>query len=468
MAALTRRHRNERIAAAILILLCIAGVAALRISSRKQDAEFRKDVRYIPKPDTITPEVLLLREYVRIDTSTPRGAADGARWLAAQLAKRGIRAEIVESAPDRLNVYARIKGTEPGEGLLLFNHIDVVPPGDGWALAPFEGTIAANMLHGRGTLDMKALAICQLLAFADVARSGRAPRHDLVFLATADEETGSRYGMRWLLANRPDIFEGIGYGITEGGITEMLSEQMTYFGIEVGGKQLVTVRFFDDDPEVLRRLRFALEPRFASREPDRVLPIVRQYFRDLAPSRVAFGDELADIDGAIRAGEFWRLPPAYRELTQNTMWATNPVRHGEQWAITVRLMNLPDENPDEHIARLRAIAAPFGVTTVVSGKEGPVPTSPGDTRLFAILTEAASTRYRTRSGLQILYRSLTDARFLRPRGIICYGISPYPVDFFQSVSIHKKNERIRLDWFRQGVEYTRDVVRQWAFEPAGQ
>lgn len=463
MAALTRRHRNERIAAAIAILLCIAAVIGLRLWSKKQEAEFSRDRSYIPRPDRITPEALLVRDYIRIDTSTPRGAAEGARWLAELLAKNGVRAEIIESAPDRLNVYARIEGRQAGEGLLLFNHIDVVPPGSGWKIEPFDGTIGGNMLYGRGALDMKALAICQLLAFVDVARSGRKPQHDLVFLATADEETGSRYGMRWLLANRPDVFEGIAYGITEGGLTEMTAETMTYFGIEVGGKQLVTVRFFDDDPEVLRRLRFALEPHFAKREPDRVLPIVREYFRDLAPSRIAYRDALADIDGTIRAGEFWRLPPAYRDLTQNNVWASAPVRHGDRWAIIVRLMNLPDENPDRRVEWLRAIAAPYGAEMVVSGKEGPVPVSSGDTRLFSILTDAASKRYRTRGGLQILYRSLTDARFLRPRGIICYGISPYPVDFYQSVSIHKANERIRLDWFQQGLEYTKDVVRQWVY-----
>jgi acetylornithine deacetylase/succinyl-diaminopimelate desuccinylase-like protein len=64
--------------------------------------------------------------------------------------------------------------------------------------------------------------------------------------------------------------------------------------------------------------------------------------------------------------------------------------------------------------------------------------------------------------LQILYRSSTDARFLRPLGIVCYGVSPYPVDFFQSISIHGPNERIRVDYFLDGIEYMRTVVGAWA------
>jgi acetylornithine deacetylase/succinyl-diaminopimelate desuccinylase-like protein len=66
------------------------------------------------------------------------------------------------------------------------------------------------------------------------------------------------------------------------------------------------------------------------------------------------------------------------------------------------------------------------------------------------------------AGTQILYRSATDARFLRPLGIVCYGVSPYPVDFYQSKTIHAHDERIRLDAFMSGIAYLRSVVTIWA------
>jgi acetylornithine deacetylase/succinyl-diaminopimelate desuccinylase-like protein len=66
------------------------------------------------------------------------------------------------------------------------------------------------------------------------------------------------------------------------------------------------------------------------------------------------------------------------------------------------------------------------------------------------------------AGLQLLYRSASDSRFLRPLGIICYGVSPYPVDYFQSLSIHGADERIRLDYFMDGVGYLRNVVTEWS------
>ena len=458
-----RRHRNERIAAAIVVLILAAGAAGIAWWSRDLEETLERDRRYIPKVAKITPEVLLLQEFVRIDTSTPAGAAKGARWLAGYLRKHGVEVELIQSAPDRLNVYARIRGRARGEGLLLFNHIDVVPPGDGWQVAPFDGVIGLNMLYGRGTLDMKALTICQMLAFLDVARSGRAPAHDLVFLATADEETGSNFGMQWLLAHRPDVFDGVQYGITEGGVTEMMSEEMTYFGIEVGGKQQVVFTLEGPDLASMQRARIALEPYMFPREPERVLPVVRRFFRDLAPTRIAFKPMLADIDANIARGEFWRLPVPYRDLTQNSLWVSTPQRSGDRWTMTVTQANLPDERPADRIAFVEQVVARHGARLgEVLGQQGPVPVSRDDTRLFAILRDEAERRYKVKAGLQLLYRSGTDARFLRPHGVICYGISPYAVDYFQSISIHSANERIRLDFFMDGVEYMKNVIRVWS------
>jgi acetylornithine deacetylase/succinyl-diaminopimelate desuccinylase-like protein len=461
-AAKKRRHRNERIAAAVVIAL-VAAIAGGAFWYKLRETRSLEDLTYIPRKVDMTPEMELLREFVRIDTSTPAGSANGARWLAAQLQKRGIAAEIIESAPGRLNVYARVKGANRGDGLMLFNHLDVVAANAGeWTAPPFEGRVVGDQLYGRGVLDMKALTICQLLAFDDVAKSATPPARDLVFLATADEETGSEFGMRWLLAHRPDVFADVKYGITEGGLTELMREKMTYFGIEIGGKQLVELIASGSDVESLRRARFALEPYMFPREPERVLPEVEKYLRSVAPTRVAFRDYFADIRQTIRDGQFWRIPASYRDLTQNSVWATAPVRDANRWEMTVTLLNLPDEEPAKRIALVKKVVAPFGVAIAVKTQEGPVPLSPDDTPLFEILKKEGERRYKVPAGTQIAYRSFTDSRFVRPRGIVAYGVSPYPVDYFQSITIHGANERIRLQAFTEGIAYMRAVVSEWA------
>jgi len=459
-----RRHRNERIAAAILVLI----VAAVRWMvfrwSQREDKELRDDLRYIPRKVEMTPEVAMLQELVRIDSSKPEGVAAAAKWVAAYLERNGIRAEIIESAPSMLNVYARIPGEQPGGALLLFNHLDVVPAGkDGWRAPPFEAKLWGDLLVGRGTIDMKGLAVCQLAAFVDVFKSGRKPKHDLVFLATAEEEQGSRQGMQWLLEHRPDLFEGVAYGITEGGITEVMSERMTWFGIEIGGKQYVQAVIGAKTREDILRARRDLEPFIFSRKPGRLLPQVRVHYAELASTRMQFKPYLEDIEKTIREGQFWRLPPTYRDLVQNSVVTGPPEPAGDQWQMLVTLLNLPDEQPDARLAWLGQVIAPAGARiTEVRSKEGPVPLSRYDTRLFKILADQARKRYEVAAGVQVLYRSTSDARFLRTRGIDVYGVSPYAVTYFQSLAIHNNDESIAVGAFQEGVAYLRDVIRVWA------
>lgn len=460
-----RRHRNERIVAAIVVLLVAAGTVAVFLWDRRQREELRSDQRYIPKRVTMTTEVTMLQELVRFDSSRPEGVASAARWIASYLERNGIRAEIIESAPSMLNVYARIEGEKPGQALLLFNHIDVVPAGEGWRAPPFEARLWGDLLYGRGTVDMKALTICQLVAFVDVARSGRKPSHDLVFLATAEEEQGSRLGMQWLLEHRPDLFTGVATGITEGGITEIMGERMTYFGIEIGGKQYVHAIVAAPTREALKQSRIALEPFIFSSRPGRLLPEVRTHFAQLAPTRIQFRELLADMDATIRNGQFWRLPPTYRDLVQNSLVTGPPERAGDEWQMLVTLLNLPDEDPDRRIAWLDETVAPAGGRVKeIRSKEGPAPMASYETPLFALLAAEARKRYQVQAGVQILYRSTSDARFLRVRGIDAYGVSPYPVNFFQSLAIHNPNESITVGAFQEGVEYLRAVVRAWADE----
>lgn len=462
-AARRRRHRNERIVAVAGISILIAALFWFYEWNKREDERFRRERTYIPPPLKMTPEIELLREYIRIDTSNPPGdVRAGARWLVALLARNGVRAEVIEPAPGRTNVYARIKGRRPGEGLLLLNHIDVVPavPSQ-WQRPPFGAEIVLNTMHGRGTLDMKSIAICQLAAFLDVARSGRQPERDVAFLAAADEETGGANGVGWLVEHRPDLFDGIRYAIGEGGITEMIADKLTYFGIEVGTKQYAQLTLMSDAAEPLEKARWALLPFATSREPQRILPEVRTYFRSIAPTRLASRNLLEDIDGTVARGDFWRLPKTYRDLTQtviSTVWR----RETEgRWTALLFLLMLPDEEPAERVAWVRGIVEPLGVRVRVDLIEPRTPLSGTDTPLFRLIAAEARREYGAPAGTLILHNSSNDSRFLRRRGIDCYGLSPYPVDSFQSGTIHHVDEQVRLDRFVRGVEMTRRIVEKW-------
>jgi len=69
-------------------------------------------------------------------------------------------------------------------------HLDVVPPGAGWASDPFTPEVRGDLLHGRGAVDMKGA----IAAFA--AAAARTPDHKgrLTLIITGDEEGPATYG----------------------------------------------------------------------------------------------------------------------------------------------------------------------------------------------------------------------------------------------------------------------------------
>jgi acetylornithine deacetylase/succinyl-diaminopimelate desuccinylase-like protein len=448
----------------VAVILGSAVVGSIRYRALRAEAYDPEGQLYIPKKEVITPEIRLLQEYLRIDTSNPPGnELAGARFLADRLKAAGVEAEVIESAPGRGNVYARLRGRGKGEGLLLLHHIDVVPAdGKGWTRPPFAGKTKQNQLYGRGALDMKGIGICHLLGFLEAVKAGRPPEHDVVFLGVADEEEGGRFGVEWLLAHRPDVFAGVRYALNEGGITEMAKERITYFGIETGSKQTIWTRLHGTRKE-LRRARLALEPFFTPQVPERVLPEVKRFLAAIAPNRLQHRQRIADVDRTIESGKFWLLPLGLRELFYNNLWAAGAEGSDDEAVMDVSLFDLPDESPDARLAWFKSLMKPYAVRVEVRLKMGPSPISPETTPVFALLADEVRKEYGPiRVGPEILAFGATDSRFLRPRGIVCYGFWPYPVDFFQTQGIHGIDERVRLDWFMQGVELMRRLVPRYA------
>ena len=76
-----------------------------------------------------------------------------------------------------------------GRHLAFAGHLDVVPPGDGWAASPWSGEVRDGFLYGRGAVDMKGAVA------AFVAAAARAGADDTVSLVvTGDEEGPATYG----------------------------------------------------------------------------------------------------------------------------------------------------------------------------------------------------------------------------------------------------------------------------------
>jgi succinyl-diaminopimelate desuccinylase len=143
--------------------------------------------------------IALIQQLVRINSENP-GSSEKAIALYVRdfLAQLGVRARLVEFARGRTNVLAHI----PGAGtrrLLVTPHLDTVPAGTSWTVPPFKGVLRHGRLYGLGATDCKGNLACALEIIRSMREDGVRLAYELVFAATADEETGSDLGLIPLL-----------------------------------------------------------------------------------------------------------------------------------------------------------------------------------------------------------------------------------------------------------------------------
>jgi len=185
----------------------------------------------------------ILQNLIRIP-SVNHGEGKGdeeavAHYVVAKLKEVGIESEIIETAPKRLNVVARIPGADTTRpGLVVHGHLDVVPADSkDWEEDPFSGLLKDGYIWGRGAVDMKDTDAMFLAIVRSWARTGYTPPRNILLVFFADEEAGSSYGSRWLVANRPEIFEGYSEAISEvGGFSVTISSGHRLYFIETAEK----------------------------------------------------------------------------------------------------------------------------------------------------------------------------------------------------------------------------------------
>src|SRR5712664_1246385 len=136
----------------------------------------------------------ILDQLLRVDTSHGNETA-ALQPLLARFQREGVQAQLLESAPGRGNLIARVRGTGAKRPLLLLAHIDVVPvEGQPWTVPPFQPTEKDGYLYARGVNDDKAMAAAFTAIALEAARTPQKLSRDLIVALTAGEETGGLAG----------------------------------------------------------------------------------------------------------------------------------------------------------------------------------------------------------------------------------------------------------------------------------
>lgn len=147
----------------------------------------------------MTDPLPLLKDLVSIPSVNPMGRdVSGPEYfegritayLEAHLSRLNVPFEIVETAPGRANVLARLDASGPAKTVILDAHQDTVPV-DGMTIPPFTPTEQDGRVYGRGSCDVKGGLAAMLAAFTRLATQRPAGMANVVLSCTCDEEATS-------------------------------------------------------------------------------------------------------------------------------------------------------------------------------------------------------------------------------------------------------------------------------------
>ena len=423
-----------------------------------------------------------MQEYLRIDTTNPPGnEMRTATFLKKILDQEGIENRVFDYAPGRANLWARLPHTtaQAQRPIILLNHMDVVTSdASHWKVPPFSGSIVDGSIYGRGAQDMKNEGLAQLVVLVMLKREKAPLNRDVIFLAVSDEEAAGT-GTDWMIAHQRELLGNAEFLINEGGENLLETGKVRYISVDVGEKTTFWLHVVahgrpghgsrpiaDSAPN---RLVQALNRIMNYRTPLKVLPVVEEFLRDMAPHEPpARARQFRNIRQAIQDRKFQeevRKDDSLNYLLRNTISLTmlggseqTNVIPPEAWAnLDVRM--LPGENPKEFLESIRRVVADPQVTVEPLNPEFRVAnSSPTNTALFDVIRHVSKAYFPDAPVVPRLTSGYTENQRYRPLGIHSYGYSPYTATSEEGSTEHGNDERVRVEEVRRAPRVLYDVV----------
>ncbi len=415
----------------------------------------------------------ILSRYVRIKTVNPPGdEEEAAKFLASVLKKEGIDSEIFLSKPKRASILARLKGANP-KGIILLSHIDTVGAEDStWDFDPFGGQRKDGYILGRGTLDDKGMGVMGLMALILAKRAGVKLTRDVVFLATADEETGGEYGAGFMAREHKDKLSA-SFLLNEGGALMR--------GILPGGKASFMVAVGEKGPLWLELSRPGTSGHGSVPVADNAILKLAQAAERLGSRRpVRFIDEtigfcaglgggIGGVKGALLksvrvpfmrpvVGRLISKTPSIGAMLADTISLTtmhagikeNVIPDGARMTVDVRL--LPGTDKDEFIKWATKRLADDRVT-IREIFSAPASLSASTGAFLDAVAATAGEVIPDSITIPMVATGFTDSRFFRELGIVSYGLLPAPLTTEDVQTVHGKNERISEEGLLCGTRF---------------
>jgi len=143
----------------------------------------------------------------------------------------------------RPNLVAKYYGENREKTIWIVSHMDIVPPGEIslWKTNPFEAYVEEGKIYGRGTEDNGQAIVSSILAIKALVKLGIRPKYNVALAIVSDEETGSKYGIEYLISKgifkKEDIVVVPDAGNEDGSAIEIAEKSILWIKFTVIGKQ---------------------------------------------------------------------------------------------------------------------------------------------------------------------------------------------------------------------------------------
>ncbi len=432
-----------------------------------------------------------LRSLLRFDTSNPPGKEmAAARYLAQILEREGFSPELIESAPGRGNVVARLKGNSNERPLLLLSHLDVVPAeAEHWNHDPFGAEIHEGYLYGRGAVDMKHMVAMSLMCILGLKRAGKQLQRDLIFAAVADEESGGEYGAAYLVEKHPALLDAE-FALCEVGGFRTEIKGRTYYPVQVAerGAAWCRARFHGqsghasvpDPNSAPHRMARALVRLGKKGLPLHVTETVRHFVEQVAAQqkthvRLALK---ALLNPMTHSKALALLDPEQARLFAAQLHNTASPTQIRSGALTNVIPSSAEVDLDGRVlpgqtweSFRKELAKVLGEEVELECLKWMEPlTYSYDTPLFDLIRRVIVEREPEAEVVPYLLTGLTDAKHLDKLGVVTYGFAPMNNEKTEQIArlAHGHNERIGVEAFRWGQEVLYDVVERFCCAPSSQ
>ena len=431
----------------------------------------------------------ILRELIEIDTTQTGSTTIAAEAMAARLKAAGFPAEDVQvlgPTADRGNLVARLHGRDNGrKPLLLLAHIDVVAadPAD-WSLDPFTFIEKDGFFYGRGATDDKDEAAIYVANLIRMRREGFQPDRDIIVALTADEEAGEQNGVKWLIANHPELIDAE-YALNEGGggslrdglhvsnnvqASEKVFQSFTLEVTNPGGHSSLPVK-----DNAIYRLADALIRIRAHDFPVALNEVTRAFFERSAT--IEDGELATAMRGVLQyppdpsAVAFLSRAPYYNARLRTTCVATRLLAGHAENALpqraqaTVNCRMLPTDSPLVVLETLKTVINDDQVSVTPIKPAVPSPPSPLTPDVLGAIEAVTGDMWPGVPVIPSMSTGATDGLFLRNAGIPVYGVSGLFGEIGDNRA-HGQDERILARSFFEGQEFLYRLTTRLAREDA--